>query len=132
MRQQEKTEYNKSYYKQNKEQSYNKHKEWVEQNKVKKTCEVCNREYPKYDKAHHIQRKYQLVAFNNLNNINNVSLQSEKYEKIEKKPKDKKFKQNSYEEIRKLVEDNDGNDVVQEIKKNKNNTEISYKFKLFD
>ena len=76
-RKNEKTEYNKSYYKENKKQSYNKHKEWVEQNKVKITCEVCNREYPKYDRAHHIQRKYHLDAVNNLNNSNNVSLQSD-------------------------------------------------------
>ena len=36
---------------------------------------------------------------------------------MEKKPKEKKFKQNEYEEIRKLVEDNEGNDIVKEIKK---------------
>ena len=76
-RKEEKTEYNKSYYKGNKEQSYQKHKEWVAQNKVKIVCEICNREYPKYDKAHHIQRKYHLDALNNLNNSNNVSLQSD-------------------------------------------------------
>ena len=52
---------------------------------------------------------------------------------MEKKPKEKKFKQNSYEEIRKLVEDNEGNDIVTDIKnKKKNNNEKSYKFKLFD
>ena len=76
-RKEEKTEYNKSYYKENKEQSYNKHKEWVGQNKVNILCEVCNREYPKYDRAHHIQRKYHLDALKNLNNSNNVSLQSD-------------------------------------------------------
>ena len=55
------------------------------------------------------------------------------YEQMEKKPQEKKFKQNSYEEIRKLVEDNEGNDVVKEVKnKKKNNKEISYNFKLFD
>ena len=55
------------------------------------------------------------------------------YEKMEKQPKDTKFKQNGYEEIRKLVEDNEGNDVVKEVKnKKKNNKEISYNFKLFD
>ena len=66
------------------------------------------------------------------------------YEKMEKQPKEKKFKQNSYEEIRKLVEDNEGNDVVKDAtavasrgfrdvkNKNKNNKEISYNFKLFD
>ena len=48
-------------------------------------------------------------------------------------PKEKKFKQNSYEEIRKLVEENEGNNIVKEIKnKKKNNKEISYNFKLFD
>ena len=55
------------------------------------------------------------------------------YEKLERQPKEKKFKQNSYEEIRKLVEDNEGNDVVKEVKnKKKNNKEISYNFKSFD
>ena len=58
---------------------------------------------------------------------------SSTYEKLEKPKPDKKFKQNSYEEIRKLVEDNEGNDVVKDIKnKKKNNKEISYNFKLFD
>ena len=38
------------------------------------------------------------------------------YQQMEKKPKEKKFKQNAYEEIRKLVEDNEGNDIVKEIK----------------
>ena len=66
------------------------------------------------------------------------------YEKLEKPKKEKKIKQNSYEEIRKLVEDNEGNDavaslgrsrndIVKEVKNNKkNNKEISYNFKLFD
>ena len=66
------------------------------------------------------------------------------YQPMEKPKQEKKFKQNSYEEIRKLVEDNAGNDAVaslgrsrndtvKEVKKNKkNNKEISYKFKLFD
>ena len=54
------------------------------------------------------------------------------YEQMEK-PKKKKFKQNSYEEIRKLVEDNEGNDVVKEVKgKKKQQPENTYKFKLFD
>ena len=58
---------------------------------------------------------------------------SSSYEKIEKPKQEKKFKQNGYEEIRKLVEDNEGNDVVKDIKnKKKNNKEISYNFKLFD
>ena len=48
-------------------------------------------------------------------------------------PKEKKFKQNSYEEIRKLVEDNEGNNIVKEVKsKKKNNKENTYNFKLFD
>ena len=52
---------------------------------------------------------------------------------MEKKPKEKKFKQNEYEEIRKLVEDNEGNDIVKEVKnKKKNNKENTYNFKLFD
>ena len=54
-------------------------------------------------------------------------------EQMEKPKKEKKFKQNSYEEIRKLVEDNEGNDVVKEVKgKNKQQPENTYKFKLFD
>ena len=61
------------------------------------------------------------------------SYKTSSYEQMEKKPKEKKFKQNSYEEIRKLVEDNEGNDIVKEIKyKNKNDNEKSYNFKLFD
>ena len=52
---------------------------------------------------------------------------------MEKKPKEKKFKQNAYEEIRKLVEDNEGNDIGKEIKnKKKNNKENTYNFNLFD
>ena len=55
------------------------------------------------------------------------------YQQMEKKPKEKKFKQNAYEEIRKLVEDNEGNDIVKEIKnKKKNNKENKYNFNLFD
>ena len=54
------------------------------------------------------------------------------YEQMEKKPKDKKFKQNAYEEIRKLVDDNEGNNIVKEVKKKKNNQENHYKFNLFD
>ena len=52
------------------------------------------------------------------------------YEQMEKKPKEKKFKQNAYEEIRKIVDDNQGNDIVKEVKKN--NKENTYNFKLFD
>ena len=66
------------------------------------------------------------------------------YEQMEKPKKEKKFKQNSYEEIRKLVEDNEGNDavaslgrsrndVVKEVKgKKKQQPENTYTFKLFD
>ena len=39
------------------------------------------------------------------------------YEQMEMKPKEKKFKQNGYEEIRKLVEDNEGNDIIKNKKK---------------
>ena len=55
------------------------------------------------------------------------------YEQMEKPKKDKKFQQNAYEEIRKLVDDNEGNDIVNEVKnKKKNNKENTYNFKLFD
>ena len=55
------------------------------------------------------------------------------YEKLEKPKQEKKFQQSSYEEIRKLVEDNEGSDIVKEIKNKKNNhKQISYNFKLFD
>ena len=52
---------------------------------------------------------------------------------MEKPKKEKKFKHNAYEEIRKLVEDNEGNDIVKEVKgKKKQQPENTYKFKLFD
>ena len=59
------------------------------------------------------------------------------YEKIEKQKPDKKFKQNSYEEIRKLVEENDVerqeiNSIVKNKNKKKNSNENTYSFKLFD
>ena len=66
------------------------------------------------------------------------------YEHMEKPKKEKKFKQNAYEEIRKLVDNNEGNDavaslgrsrndIVKDIKsKKKNNKENTYNFKLFD
>ena len=62
------------------------------------------------------------------------SYKSSSYEQMEKQPKEKKFKQNSYEEIRKLVEDGEDTNIVKEIKNKKknNNKEISYNFKLFD
>ena len=57
------------------------------------------------------------------------------YEQMEKKPKEKKFKQNAYEEVRKLIEQNEGNDTVNEIKvknKAKKQENIEFKFNLFD
>ena len=56
------------------------------------------------------------------------------YEQMEKPKKEKKFKQNAYEEIRKLIEENEGNETVKEYKSKKknNNKENTYKFKLFD
>ena len=62
------------------------------------------------------------------------SYKSSSYEQMEKQPKEKKFKNNSYEEIRKLVEDGENTNIVKEIKNKKknNNKEISYNFKLFD
>ena len=62
------------------------------------------------------------------------SYKSSSYEQTEKQPKEKKFKNNSYEEIRKLVEDGENTNIVKEIKNKKknNNKEISYNFKLFD
>ena len=53
---------------------------------------------------------------------------------MEKKSKDKKFKQNAYEEIRKLV-DNEGSNVVNEIKTKHNDNKkenIKFKSNLFD
>ena len=41
------------------------------------------------------------------------------YEKLDKPKQEKKFKQNSYEEIRKLVEDGEENTIVKEIKNKK-------------
>ena len=43
------------------------------------------------------------------------------YEKLDKPKQEKKFKQNSYEEIRKLVEDGEENNVVKDIKNKKKN-----------
>ena len=55
------------------------------------------------------------------------------YQQMDKRTKEKKFKQNEYEEIRKLVEDNEGNETVKDIKnKKKINNENTYRFKLFD
>ena len=57
------------------------------------------------------------------------------YEQMEKKPKDKKFKQSAYEEVRKLIEQNEGNGAVNELKvknKTKKQENIKFKFNLFD
>ena len=55
------------------------------------------------------------------------------YEPMEKTtPKEKKFKQHAYEEIRKLVENNEDNNIVKEVKKKKNSKANTYNFKLFD
>ena len=61
---------------------------------------------------------------------------SNSYEKMEKPKQEKKFKQNSYEEIRKLVDDG-GEMQLKEIintKKGKKNNEnnIKFKFNIFD
>ena len=61
------------------------------------------------------------------------SYKSSSYEQMEKKPKEKKFKQNAYEEVRKLIEENEDNNMIKEIKhKNKPKKENQYKFNLFD
>ena len=57
------------------------------------------------------------------------------YEQMEKKPKEKKFKRNAYEEVRKLIEQNEGNDTVNEIKvknKTKKQENIKFNFNLLD
>ena len=56
------------------------------------------------------------------------------YEQTEKPNKEKKVKQNAYEEIRKLVENSEVEEAVQEVKgKQKNHgKEKSCSFKLFD
>ena len=45
-------------------------------------------------------------------------------EQVEKPKKEKKFKQNSYEEIRKLVEDNEGNDAVASLGRSRNDVVV--------
>ena len=90
-------------------------------------------EISKSNLLRHQRTKKHQEALNNLNNINNVSLQTDDIREDGKQKPDKKFKQNSYEEIRKLVEDSEGNDIVKEVKnKKKNSNEKSYNFKLFD
>ena len=57
------------------------------------------------------------------------------YQPMEKPKQDNKFKKNAYEEIRKLVESNEGNEVVNEVKKkgkNNNQENMKFKFYLFD
>ena len=56
------------------------------------------------------------------------------YEKVEKPKQDKKFKQNSYEEMRKIVEDGGDMKLKETIKtkKGNNTTENKIKFNLFD
>ena len=53
---------------------------------------------------------------------------------MEKKPKEKKFKQNAYEEVRKLIEENeDNNNMMKEVKnKKKAKQENQNKFYVFD
>ena len=62
------------------------------------------------------------------------SYKSVSYEKVEKPKPDKKFKQNSYEEIRKLVEDGGEMTLKETIKtkKDNNNNDNKIKFNLFD
>ena len=64
------------------------------------------------------------------------SYKAQTYEKMEKTKPEKKFKQNSYEEIRKLVEENDVerqeiNSIVKNKNKKKNTNENKYSFNLF-
>ena len=96
----------------------------TEKNRAKTLCS-CRQEVLKRGLTKHQQTKKHQEALNNLNNINNnASTESDK---------EKKFKQNRYEEIRKLVEDNEGNEVVKEVKaKKKQAPENKYSFKLFD
>ena len=56
------------------------------------------------------------------------------YEQMEKKPKEKKLKQNSYEEIRKLVEDGGEMRLKETIKtkKDNNKNENKTEFNVFD
>ena len=56
------------------------------------------------------------------------------YEKVEKPKSDKKFKKNSYEEIKKLIEDGDEMQLKETIKtkKHNNKNDNKIKFNLFD
>ena len=62
------------------------------------------------------------------------SYKAQTYEKMEKTKPERKFKQNSYEEIRKLVEENDveRQEINSIVKKKKSIKENTYNFKLFD
>ena len=62
------------------------------------------------------------------------SYKSVSYGKVEKPKPDKKFKQNSYEEIRKLVEDGGEMTLKETIKtkKDNNKNDNKIKFNLFD
>ena len=51
------------------------------------------------------------------------------YEKVEKLKPDKKFKKNSYEEIKKLIEDGDEMQLKETIKTKKDNTKHDNKIK---
>ena len=62
------------------------------------------------------------------------SYKAQTYEKMEKQKPEKKFKQNSYEEIRKLVEENDvERQQINSIVKNKKvKQDNKFNFKIFD
>ena len=69
---------NQEYWENNKDELKQKNKEWVGRNSEKILCPICNHTYPKYDKSHHIKRKYHQQALENLNDTNsNVSLQTD-------------------------------------------------------
>ena len=59
---------------------------------------------------------------------------SSSYEKMEKPKPDKKFKQNSYEEIRKLVDEGGEMQLKETIntKKGNKNNQNNIKFNIFD
>ena len=61
------------------------------------------------------------------------SYKTTSYEKVEKPRPEKKFKQNSYEEIRKIVEDGGEMKLKETIKTKKDSkTDNKIKFNLFD
>ena len=63
-----------------------------------------------------------------------LSYKSASYEKVEKHKTNKKFKKNSYEEIKKLIEDGDEMQLKETIKtkKDNNNNDNEIMFNLFD